>query len=186
MGDIDELKETVTGFQCMPLPRGDKIALVTYSGAQAIMCIDAAIERGLSLAQLDERTTERLSRIISTPSKIRNPVDIFPDMLTHGFEKTTNEIFRALLDDNQVDGIIFIAFALPDPCHLDPLLALIRERSKKPVFFTLIGNKEDVEVCESYVEENGVPFYLLPEKAVRVFSHMVKYARTLSASEQND
>jgi acyl-CoA synthetase (NDP forming) len=186
MADIDELKETVTGFQCMPLPRGDKIALVTYSGAQAIMCIDAAIERGLSLARFEGRTTDRLSRIISAPSKMRNPVDIFPDMMTHGFEKTTNEIFRALLDDNQVDGIIFVAFALSDPRHLDPLLELIRERSKKPVFFTLIGNKEDVEVCESHVEENGVPFYLLPEKAVKVFSNMLQYARTLSAREQND
>jgi acyl-CoA synthetase (NDP forming) len=185
MGDIDELKETVMGFQSMPLPRGGKIALVTYSGAQAIMCIDAAIERGLSLAQFEERTTERLSRIISTPSKIRNPVDIFPDMMTHGFQKTTVEIFSALLDDHEVDGILFVSFAINDPSHLDPLLELVRKRPEKPVFFTLMGHKEDVEACQSYVEENGVPFYLLPEKGVRVFSHMLGYARTLGRLEHN-
>jgi len=185
MKDIDELRETVIGFQRMPLPRGGKIALVTYSGAQAIMCIDAAVERGLRLAQLEQRTTERLSRIISTPSKIRNPVDIFPDMMTHGFEKTTVEIFEALLDDREVDGIFFVSFAIGDPRPLDPILDLIRGRSQKPVFFTLMGHKEDVEVCEAYVEDNGVPFYLLPEKGVRVFSHMLTYARTVNRLEPN-
>jgi len=52
MGHIDELIGTLMGFQCMPLPLGNHIAVVTYSGAQAIMSIDAATVPGHDGARL--------------------------------------------------------------------------------------------------------------------------------------
>ena len=54
---------------------------------------------------------QRIARVIATPSKAGNPIDLFPDMLAHGFEKTSLEVLNALLDDSGVDGIIFISFA---------------------------------------------------------------------------
>ena len=91
MAGVEELVETLLGFRCMPLPKGDKIAFITFSGAQAIMSIDAATDQGLGLASFAEETQERIAKVIATPSKAYNPVDIFPDMLAHGFEKTTIE-----------------------------------------------------------------------------------------------
>ena len=179
MGGIDELIRTIMGFRCMPLPRGERIALVTYSGAQAIMTIDLATEEGLSLARFKKETQERLAGVIAAPSKIRNYIDIFPDMMVHGFEKTATEILNALLEDDGVHGILFISFALFGPDPYRPLVEMIRERLTKPVFFSLLGTLEDVEACRAFLEDNGIPFYLFPEMAVRVFAHMRRYARTV-------
>jgi acyl-CoA synthetase (NDP forming) len=103
---------------------------------------------------------------------------MFPDMMAHGFEKTTTGILRALMEDEDVDGIVFISFARPKGESFCPHVEIIEEhRRAKPVFFSLIGAKEDVEANREFLEKHGIPFYLFPEMAIRVFTHMWQYAR---------
>jgi acyl-CoA synthetase (NDP forming) len=184
MGSIEELIGTLLGFQSMPLPRGNRIALVTYSGAQAIMSIDLATDQGLFLARFTEKTQESLAGVIATPSKAQNPVDIFPDMMVHGFEKTATKILSALLEDDGVHAIIFISFALFGADIYLPLLEVIQERLTKPVFFSLLGAKDELESCRALLEENRIPFYPFPEMAIRVFANMWRYARSVGRSQQ--
>jgi len=179
MRGIDDFLRTLKGFLYMPLPRGERIALVTYSGAQAIMSIDAAVDEGLKISRLSEAAREKISRVIATPSKAQNPVDLFPDMLTHGFEKTATEILQALLEDEGVDGIFFISFAYFGAEPYRSVVDLLRGRCSKPVFFSLVGAKKDLEPSQTFLEENGIPCFDFPEMAIRVFSQMWKYARTL-------
>ncbi len=177
MTGIDDFVRTLKGFLNMPLPHGGRLAFVTYSGAQAIMSIDAAVEHGLQVARLGEAAREEISRVIATPSKTRNPVDLFPDMLAHGFEKTSVEILKALLGDAGVDGIIWISFANRGPEIYQPMADLLLEQRSKPVFVSLLGSKKDKEACEGFLEGNRLPCYDFPEHAVRVFAHMWRYGK---------
>jgi len=177
MTGVDDLVRTLKGFLNMPLPQGDRLAFVTYSGAQAIMSIDAAVEHGLRVARLGETTLRKISRVIATPSKTRNPVDLFPDMLAHGFEKTSTEILKALLEDNGVDGIIWISFANMGPEIYRPMADLLVQRRSKPVFFSLLAAQRDIEACQEFLERKRLPCYDFPEHAVRVFAHMWRYSK---------
>jgi acetyltransferase len=177
MTGVDDLVRTLKGFLNMPLPQGDRLAFVTYSGAQAIMSIDAAVEHGLRVARLGETTLRKISRVIATPSKTRNPVDLFPDMLAHGFEKTSTEILKALLEDNGVDGIIWISFANMGPEIYRPMADLLVQRRSKPVFFSLLAAQKDIEACQEFLERKRLPCYDFPEHAVRVFAHMWRYSK---------
>ncbi len=174
---IDELIRTLRGFLTMPLPQGPALAIVTFSGAQAIMSIDTAIEEGLSVASFGEETLNRLKEVISTPSKARNPVDIFPDMAVHGFDRTMITTLEALMQDRNIHGIISISFANAGAEVYQPLVQAFKGRCEKPLFFSLLGSKKDFQECQAYLEENGFPCYDLPEMAVRVFSRMWKYAQ---------
>ena len=177
MTGVDDFVRTLKGFLNMPLPQGGRLAFVTYSGAQAIMSIDAAVEHGLQVARLGQTTREKISRVIATPSKTRNPVDLFPDMLAHGFEKTSMEILKALLEDDGVDGIIWISFANRGPEIHRPMADLLVQKRSKPVFFSLLGAQKDKEACEGFLEGNRIPCYDFPEHAVRVFAHMWRYSK---------
>ena len=181
MGGIDELVGTLTGFQWMPLPKGDRIALITYSGAQAIMSIDVAVREGLGIARFGRDTQEKLSRVIATAPKAQNPIDIFPDMMVHGFEKISLETVRALLEDDGVHAVFFISFAIDGSSPYRAVVDLIQERRTKPVFFSLLGKKVDVEACSQMLEENRIPFHLFPDTGVRVLANMWRYARTREA-----
>lgn len=177
LAGIDEFVQSLKGFLHMPLPKGGRLAFITYSGAQAIMSIDAAAEQGLQVALLTKSTREEISRVIATDSKTRNPIDFFPDWLTHGFEKASTVIMKALLEDNGVDGIIFISFANPGPEIYQPMVDLFQGRPPKPVFFSLLGKKRDIEACQKFLEDRKVPCYDFPEMAVKVFSRMWRYAQ---------
>jgi acyl-CoA synthetase (NDP forming) len=98
-------------------------------------------------------------------------------MLTHGFEKTATEILKALLEDDGVDGIIWISFANRGPEIYRPAVELLLEQRTKPVFFSLLGAKKDLEACRAFLEENRLPCYDFPEHAVQVFAHMRRYGR---------
>ena len=176
LGSIDEFIRTLRGFLKMPLPRGGRLAYVTYSGAQAIMSIDATVEEGLEVATLARDTSERIGRVIATASKMKNPIDIFPDWMAHGFEKTTSEIVGALLDDKGVDGIIFISAPEKNPAIYQPLADVVAANRSKPVFVALLGDKDDKRDCEALLEAGGIPCFDFPEQAVRVFARMRRYA----------
>ncbi len=180
---IDELIAALMGFEWMPLPKGNKIALVTFSGAQAIMSIDAAIKKELAIARFSHQTAEALSKVIATPSKAQNPVDIFPDMMVHGFDKISTEILRALLNDDGVHGIVFISFAVSgaDPFHL--LSSFINENRSKPVFISLLGSKEDTRSAGDYLLKQKIPCVSYPETAIQAFSHMWNYAKRRMKNE---
>lgn len=176
LGSIDEFIRTLRGFLKMPLPRGGRLAYVTYSGAQAIMSIDATVEEGLEVATLARDTSERIGHVIATTSKMKNPIDIFPDWLAHGFEKTTSEIVGALLDDKGVDGIIFISAPEKNPAIYQPLADVVAANRSKPVFVALLGDKDDKRDCEALLEAGGITCFDFPEQAVRVFARMRRYA----------
>jgi acyl-CoA synthetase (NDP forming) len=183
MGGIEEMIQTIRGFKDMPLPRGDRLAFVTYSGAQAVMSIDVATGEGLEVARFSQETKERLGRVIALPSKAGNPIDIYPDMVIHGFERMTTEIIRALMDDDGVHGIFVISFAVYGPEPLKPMVEIIKENLKKPVFFSLFGAKQEVAACQEFLEEKGMPFYPFPEIGVRVFARMRRYARMMENTD---
>lgn len=173
---IDEFVRTLKGFLNMPLPAGDRLAYVTYSGAQAIMSIDTTMEQGLQTARLADATQARISRVIATSSKTKNPIDIFPDWLAHGYEKTMTEVVKALLDDQGVDGIVFISFAEKNPEVYQSLINVVQADRRKPVFVSLLGDSQDKAACERLLDAGGLPCFDFPEQAVRVFARMRQYA----------
>jgi len=178
---IDEMLAMIMGFQWTPLPKGNRIALVTFSGAQAIMSIDRAAEVGLELARFGPGTLDRLATVIATPAKRKNPVDTYPDMNVHGFEKTSLSILETLFNDDDVDGICFISFAAYSTEALQPLAARIKERANKPVFVSLLGDPEQEALSRSFLMEQQIPFFDYPETGIEVFARMWQYARHLSA-----
>jgi acyl-CoA synthetase (NDP forming) len=54
---------------------------------------------------------------------------------------------------------------------------LLKRQCHKPVFFSLLGAKKDIEVCQGFLEENHIPCFDFPEMAVRVLARMWQYAR---------
>jgi acetate---CoA ligase (ADP-forming) len=176
LAGIEELLCALMGFTWAPLPRGNKIAIVTYSGAQSIMCIDLAQDLGLSMANFGPATRDRLSRVISREYKAQNPIDIFPDMMAHGFEKTMTVILDALLKDEEVNGIVFISFAIEGVDIYRPVVDMIRNEADKPVFFSLMGPRDEIQPTGDFLLKNKVPYYMFPEMGIRTFSYMWQYA----------
>jgi len=177
MEGVEDLMATLMGFDWMPLPRGNRIAIVTYSGAKAILCVDRAVKVGLTMARFTETTQTKLSNVIATAYKRRNPIDLYPDMMVRGFATTSVEILKALMEDEGVHGIVFIAFAPEGPDPFVPLAQLLDGERTKPVFFSVFSTIEEVEACRNLLLSHRIPTVNFPDLAVQVLANMWGYAR---------
>ena len=57
---IEEMFNTAQLLACQPLPRDNRIAIVTNAGGPGVMATDAAVDHGLVLAGFSEATTAKL------------------------------------------------------------------------------------------------------------------------------
>ncbi len=60
---IAELFDYAALYTTQPLPRGDRVAIITNAGGPGIMATDAAVRHGLKLAELSEATKEKLAAV---------------------------------------------------------------------------------------------------------------------------
>ncbi|MGH7455996.1 MAG: acetate--CoA ligase family protein, partial [bacterium] len=75
---IEEMFDFAMGLANQPLPKGDRVAIVTNAGGPAIMATDACESLGLRLAQFSPALQQRLRERLLPEASVANPVDLLP------------------------------------------------------------------------------------------------------------
>lgn len=179
---LDELIYLIKAFAFQPLPRGNRIAVVSVTGAGGVIAADMCAENGLVLARISRRTEKRIRRVTPDWHRILNPVDLWPAIEASGVLEACNTAINAVLEDEGVDGVIAVLAVLKGmalPYELDVLKdarVLKAERGlDKPLLSCIIGNKDYVELTTEVLEKRGFPVYLDISSAVRALAAMYRY-----------
>lgn len=173
----EEMIELAKGFSYMPLPKGNKFAIITGSGGASVTTADTGVRYGLKLAKFSETTTEKLMEIVQNSEKIRNPVDIWPAGLNQGLCEIYSKTISILDQDENVDAIIPLVFRVKDFLWDPKDVVKVCMECKKPVFVAVQGH--DVQGTRNEFEKNNIPTFSFGEKAAFVLSQMWKYKKTL-------
>ena len=178
---VDELFNRALAFAKQPIPKGNRIAIVTNAGGPGIMATDAAIRHNLRMATLSEETKQKLKQELPPTASIQNPVDVIGDA-TH--ERYENAIRHVLMDEN-VDGAIVILTpqAMTDVLETAEIVPHVMKGINKPVLCSFMGIV-DVSRGIQYLEKHGIPNYAFPEAAVRSMASMAFYAGLLSLDKR--
>jgi acetyltransferase len=159
--DVDELP-LATAFSLQPIPKGNRVGIVTNAGGPGILATDACVAEGLVLPELSRRTRERMRRILPPEATFGNPVDLIASATPDRFEAA----IRAVLADPAVDALIaiFVSPVIVDPREMARAIVRGSRRTKKPVLACFMG-KEGAESAEGEAELRGagVPVYRFPE-----------------------
>jgi acetate---CoA ligase (ADP-forming) len=171
---IDELFYTAIAFARQPMPKGNRVAIVTNAGGPGILATDAAIRYGLTLATLSESTKERLSKHLPPTASLNNPVDVIGDATHERYEAAIREV----LQDDGVDGAIVILTpqAMTDIRETAEIVPRVAKDTDKPVLCSFMGIV-DVSEGVRYLEREGIPNYSFPEAAARSMAAMVRFYR---------
>jgi len=174
---VDELFNCALAFAKQPIPKGNRIAIVTNAGGPGIMATDAAIRHKLKIATLSEETKQKLRQELPPTASIQNPVDVIGDA-TH--ERYEAAIRHVLMDEN-VDGAIVILSpqAMTDILETAEIVPRVTKDIDKPVLCSFMGIV-DVSQGIQYLQKHGIPNYAFPEAAVRSMASMAFYAGLLS------
>ncbi|MEM3442470.1 MAG: CoA-binding protein, partial [Candidatus Bathyarchaeia archaeon] len=112
-GDLEELLDITKAFALQPLPKGNRVAIVTISGAGGVMAADECAKFGLELAPLSDETKEKIRGYMPSWAVVNNPVDVEPLFETVGPEEGMRISVEAVLEDDNVDDVLVLFVAVP-------------------------------------------------------------------------
>lgn len=159
---LKNLFSTAKVFANCPIPKGDRVAIITNSGGPGIMATDAVCEYGLQMAPITEETKEKLRSFLPAAASVKNPVDMIASAPIEHYKQT----LETVIADPNVDMIITIYLpflGLKDIDVANALMEIKKLHPEKPVlgvfmttssFFTNLSNMEV-----------NMPFFMYAEEA---------------------
>ena len=173
---LDELIDLTKAFAFQPLPRGNRVAVVSFTGAGGVIATDACAENGLAVARISRKTEKKLRRVTPDWHRILNPVDLWPAVEASGIIEACNTAINAVVEDEGVDGVI-VVLAVFKGMALPYELDILKEerRLDKPLLFCIIGDKDYVELMTGVLEKRGFPVYPDIARAVKALAVMHRY-----------
>lgn len=170
---LEELFDSALAFANQPIPKGNRVAIITNAGGPGIMSTDACIRYGLKLSSFSQKTETSLRTSLPITANIKNPIDVIGDA---GADRYGTAL-EAVLNDESVDGIIVIC--TPQlMTDMKAVVEIIIEKTRgcsKPVFCSFMSLSASEKLYDLFDEAN-IPNYPFPESCARVFSLMTKYA----------
>jgi len=171
---IEEMFDYARALAMQPLPKGNRIAVITDGGGFGIMASDTAEESGLELVSLSKMTEQKLRRMLPSFASVKNPVD-----LTGGANgKMYTKALQICLDDPAVDGVVLILLFQPPHVESDVVEGVINvvAKSTKPLVVCSTGGRY-TQVHRDILDEAGIPTFPTPERAVRALASLYNYSK---------
>jgi acetate---CoA ligase (ADP-forming) len=172
---LSDLFEYAIAFANQPIPKQNRVAIITNAGGAGIMATDAAIRSGLKLAQLAEETKQTMRAGLPLSASVANPVDVLGD----SDEKRYAFALKHLLADPNVDGVVTIwtPTLMAETEAVARGIAEVAKDAGKPVLGCLMSLGEPRKIAEAL---GGIPSYTLPETAVKTMSMLAYYGTWLN------
>ena len=170
---IEQLFDISMAFSYMPLPAGDRVAVVTNAGGPGIMMSDALEMLGLKVAALDKATTDKLLATLPPAGSVNNPVDVLGDATSEMYGKAMDII----IESPEVDSMIVVLTPqkMTDEDNVALKVIELSKKYKKPIFTCFMG-AGSITKGVSILRDNKIPQYGVPERAAKAMLEMVKYA----------
>ncbi len=173
--DLDEIFDAVETLSMRPRVTGDRLMIVTNGGGAGVMAVDALSDLNGTLAELAPETTTKLNAILPPTWSHGNPIDIIGDADGKRFSATLNTI----ADVPDIDGVIVLYCPTAVASSLEGAKAIIDtvKHTERPVLTNWLGSSEETNHARQLFQQARIPTYETPEKAVRGFMHLARYAR---------
>ncbi|WP_286228575.1 acetate--CoA ligase family protein [Neobacillus mesonae] len=190
--DYEEIISFSKLFLSGKLPAGRNTVIITSSGGRGINEADRCEANGLQIIPLSEETKARIKESIPPFASTSNPID-----LTAAASVTNPELFiapmKALLEDPEVDNIIFTEFPMnwgSDHPLLQEFIQLCKESDKFVLVATFPLQGMSIPKGAAELEKNGIPVItgdLNPIGSLaKLVAYSEKYRKKKLASHQEE
>lgn len=201
-----DLLDLSAAFSSLPLPRGNRVGMMTLGGGWGVVASDLCLEYGLEVPKLSEELISRISKRLPDYWSHSNPVDV----VAKADAKIHMAIVEELLQWPECDAVIHMGSLgqilmrkslLNSMAVMDSRYApdLLEAYLKKQVVFEAEVNERTVRLMEKYqkpvvgvywlsdeksrtvTEINGCQYkginFTTPERAVKALAKMYQYVK---------
>jgi acetyltransferase len=194
--EIEDLFDVAVTLASQPLPKGNRVGIVTGGGGFGVLAADLCEELGLEIAPLTQETMQKLNQRLPPRWSHSNPVDLVGTM------EYSYVCIGTLLKDENVDSVLALSsvgspskiFDQYPPALKNQLAELAEimkqwestlgitgliERIKKyqkPVILAAPPiSREESEAIREF-EKNGIVVHPTPERAIKILAYLTKHA----------
>ena len=159
---LQDLFATAKVFANCPIPKGDRVAIITNSGGPGIMATDAICEHGMQIAKISDETKEKLRSFLPSAASVKNPIDMIASAPIEHYKQT----LETVIADENVDMIITIYLPFLGLKDIDVAKALMEikaEHPEKPVIGVFMTKSEFFSTLSDM--KVNMPFFMYAEEA---------------------
>jgi len=205
-----ELLDLSAGFSSLPLPRGNRVGIVTLGGGWGVVTADECNEKGLVVPTLPDRIIKTIGRHLPPFWSRGNPVDLVGTRDQDAPFVAVEELLKwdgidAVISLGIVGRLELVRMLIRSTREVDATkpaeffdqmetmvreyeeryvahIAELMETYKKPVLGVSLGRSESGTVRPVPGRRYDGVFYQTPENAVNVLAGMYRYASFQSAA----
>ena len=177
---LKNLFATAKVFATSPIPKGDRVAIITNSGGPGIMATDAVCEYGMQMAKLSDATKEKLRSFLPAAASVKNPVDMIASAPIEHYKQT----LETVIADENVDmiGVIYLPFlGLKDIDVAQALMEIKAKYPEKPII-GIFMTKSEFFTKLSNMDVN-MPFFMYAEEAADGFNRLNQQRKWMERPE---
>ena len=199
-----DLLDLAAAFSSLPLPKGNRAAIMTLGGGWGVVTADLCSQFGLDVPELSLEIIKRIDKILPPYWSRSNPVDLVGENDTSVPMTVIEELLKwdgcdAVINLGILGRRIFIEHFTDSVLKVDPSyssdflksvnegmakfesqyidhIAKLMEIYKKPVFGVSLLTDENDQTVYKVKDSSFKPiFFQTPERAVKAFSKMYEY-----------
>jgi acyl-CoA synthetase (NDP forming) len=177
----EELCHAAVAFSSQPVPKGNKVGIITNTGGPSVIAIDELVSCGLEIPPLSEKAAETLKGTMLEMASIRNPLDVVATAGPVHFKSA----LEVMMNEPQFDSI-YLNFVTPpfvDCENVAREIAAAAEAGSKPIVCNYMTDKQKWSGTSKILKDGGIPCFDFAETAARALYSLVCYSKIRSAKE---
>jgi len=179
---VDELFDygRVLAYQPVPKTKTD-VAIITNGGGFGVISTDEASRLGIKLASFCPETMKTLKEKLPEYATPHNPLDLVGDADVERYRMALN----AVSSDPSVGVILVIVLPQTSYIESDVVDAITESQVTygKPIVVCSIGG-DFTQVLAEMLEEERIPAYATPERAINAINALLKYQKALGDKQK--
>ena len=176
--DEGELCQAAAAFASQPIPKGNRVGIITNTGGPAVIATDAMIDAGLEIPPLSERAVAAIKEKVYPEASVSNPTDL----LATGSAAHYRAAMDVMMAEDNID-CIYVNFVTPFFVDTDSIakeIVEVNRQKKKPIICNLMTDPNQWAETVRILKEGEVPCYSFPGEAARALSAMTHYSQLRS------
>ncbi len=179
VSNADELVDMADVFSKCPLPRGNRLVIMSEGGGDNSIAADNAEKYGMQVPVLSEKTQKKMIPVLLAGMPAHNPVDYGgtaeenPHVIT--------ECVKACMEDDEVDGILITGFFGGFYDIIAPHIAELEEQASMDLVDLVEKHKKPLIVNSSYARDSIKSLDILKKAGIPVIESSDRAAQSMSA-----
>lgn len=169
---VEELFDVAAALSLQPVPKGNRVAVVTNAGGPGILATDALINSGMEMPDLTPETVTELKKFCPAEASFSNPMDMVAGAGAKEYKMTLETIKK----DKRFDIIIpiFVPPVICDQLEVAQNIIEALDGTDKSVYACLLGSGESTIGIE-HLKKHKIPVFIYPEAIAKTLATIRAY-----------